>query len=135
MTASSPSSRPQPCGCQRRPNFQAAATAVELIRIDIDVQFVSTVPVLTFHTSKFFIHKQIAPCIWSLQIIDEARQEPAITRRNAAECIIAYRVSLDKPTEGLIGAGDVSSLKKGQRYHAELIAEGGMGRSEPWVQP
>jgi len=94
-------------------------------------------PVLTFYSRGLFPRRLDSLCLWSTEIIDEASGKPALKLLASdydRSCARLSQVTLTRPERGLKDLSPNGGLVSGQTYHAEVIADEGMGRSEAWVQ-
>lgn len=106
--------------------------------IEVKLAFTGRQPVLTFYTQGWFPRQLDSVCLWTTEIIDDLSGKIAL-KLNAiggeGNCVRVSELTLNQRQPGLVEVGQSSGLLQGRSYHAEVIAEEGMGRSDSWIQP
>lgn len=106
--------------------------------IDVKLAFLGGQPVLTFYTQGWFPRRLDSVCLWTTEVIDDLSGKVALKLSaidSDQNCVRVSEVTFNRQQRGLVEVGKFSGLVQGRSYHAEVIAEEGMGRSDPWVQP
>lgn len=106
--------------------------------IDVKLSFRGAEPVLTFYKKGWFPKRLDSVCLWTVDIVDSQTGKIAM-RLNARDgdryCARVPEVSLAARQPLLVEVSPYSGLIRGRSYHAEIIADEGIGISHAWTQP
>lgn len=94
----------------------------------------TTGTIIRFYDRDSIGKRDITPCIWFIDIIDDDSGQSALRLRANRQCVISSKVNISLPQNGLTLENTDKGLKVGRVYHAEVSAEGGVGRSHSWRQ-
>lgn len=106
--------------------------------IDVKLSFRGGEPVLTFYTKGFFPKRLDSVCLWTVEIVDDQTGKIAMRLKGRDDdryCARVPEVRLAARQPSLVEVGRSSGLIRERSYHAEVIADEGVGRSEAWTQP
>ncbi len=106
--------------------------------IEVRVELSEGQPALTFFTKGLLPHRLETICLWSAEIIDEASGKAALkllASDHNRSCVRVSRVAFNRHQPGLKKYPQNSGLIQGRVYHADILADEGIGRSAGWVQP
>ena len=105
--------------------------------LEVNLAFVDGRPILTFSTKGLFPRRLDSICLWSAEIIDDVSGKVALKLLASdfeRSCASVGQVSFNKPERGLMKVGQTGGIVRGRTYHAEVIADEGMGKSQSWLQ-
>jgi hypothetical protein len=104
--------------------------------VEIDLAFEAGLPTATFQTGGLFSRPLSDICIWSAEIIDEvtgARIAELRSKRFNYNCAHVSKVSFSHPDSAFLWAKVPGDLISGRHYRLDVIADGTVGRSDPWL--